>query len=158
MVEKELKEDLQKILKGKTVILGIGNPLRGDDAAGTELAERLRNCFDCINGEEVPENYTQEIIAKNPDTLIIIDVVDIRGEPGDIVLLKPEQLKDECFDSHRVPIKVLITYLRNFIKDNIYILGIQPKLLHYGSILSKEVSESVNILEKIFSDLSELKN
>ena len=154
----ELKEDLKKIIKGKTVILGIGNPLRGDDAAGAELADRLKNNFDCINGEEVPENYTQDIISKKPDTLIIIDVINIMGKPGDIILLKPEQLRDECFNSHHVPIKVLVSYLKNFIKDNIYIIGIQPKLMQYGSEISKEVSESIDILEKIFSDISELKN
>ena len=122
------------------------------------LNQKLKNKFDCINCEEIPENYTRDIISKNPDTLIIFDVIDIKGEPGDIILLEPENLNDKCFDSHHVPIKVLITYLKNFIKDNIYIIGIQPKHLDFNSKLSEEVSESVNLLEKIFSSISELKN
>ena len=42
MVKQELKKDIRKIIKGKTLIVGIGNPLRGDDAAGLELAEKLK--------------------------------------------------------------------------------------------------------------------
>ena len=160
MIEQELKLDLKKILKGKIAILGIGNPFKGDDAVGTVLVERIDNLnnFDCINCGMSPENYTQEIISKNPDTLIIIDAVNINGKPGDVVLLKPEKLKDECFDSHRIPISVLIKYLKNYIKDNIYVLGIQPKIISYGTHLSKEVSESIDILQKIFTDVSKLKN
>jgi len=160
MIEHELKGDLKKILNGKVVILGIGNPLKGDDAVGTELVDRIKNLsnFDCIKCEIHPENYTQEIISKKPDTLIIIDAVSINGNPGDVVLLEPKQLKDECFDSHRIPVSILIKYLKNYIKDNIYILGIQPKIISYGNYLSKEVSESIDILEKIFIDISKLKN
>ena len=160
MIEQELKLDLKKILKGKIVILGIGNLFKGDDAVGTELVERIENLnnFDCINCGISPENYTQEIISKKPDTLIIVDAVNINGNPGDVVLLRPEQLKDECFDSHRIPINVLIKYLKNYIKDNIYILGIQPKIINYGSHLSREVSESIDILQEIFTNVSKLKN
>ena len=156
----KLKGDLKKILNGKVVILGIGNPLKGDDAVGAELVDRIENLnnLDCIKCEIHPENYTREIISKNPDTLIIVDAVNINGNPGDVVLLESEQLNDECLDAHRIPLSVLIKYLKNYIKDNIYILGIQPKIISYGSNLSKEILESIDVLEKIFLDISKLKN
>jgi len=159
-LEQILKDDLEKILKGKIVILGIGNPVKGDDAAGMIFVEKIERLdrFECIKGGLFPENYTGEIILKKPDTLIIIDAINMNGSPGDIVLLKPEQLKDESFASHGTPISVLIKYLSNFIKDNIYILGIQPKVVNVGNQLSKEVLESVDTLEKIFTDISKLNN
>jgi hydrogenase 3 maturation protease len=156
----KLKNDLKEILKGKIVIIGIGNPMRGDDAVGNELVERIMNTvkFDCIKCEEVPEDYTADIISKNPDTLLIIDAINLNQNPGDIIILKPEQLKDECFDAHRIPISVFVKYLKNFVKNNVYILGIQPKNISYNSFLSEEVSESIEMLEKLFNDISELKN
>ena len=153
-------ENLLEILKGKTVVLGIGNTLKGDDAAGSLLIEKIKKFsnFLCINCEEVPENYTGDIISEKPDTLLIIDAVNIGSEPGDIFILKPEQLQDDCSDAHRVPLKVLILYLKNYIEPDIYILGIQPKLIGFSEKISEEVSGSISILEKMFKDISELKN
>ncbi|MCK4967151.1 hydrogenase 3 maturation endopeptidase HyCI [bacterium] len=160
MIYQELKENLLEILKGKTVVLGIGNVLKGDDAVGSLLIENIRKLpnFLCINGEEVPENYTGDIISEKPDTLLIVDAINIGSEPGDIFILKPEQLQDDCSDAHHVPLKVLILYLKNYIDADIYILGIQPKLISFSEQISEEVSDSISTLEKIFKDISKLKN
>ncbi len=53
-------------LPGKrTVILGVGNPLHGDDAIGPNLVDRLRGRLEAtlINAGEVPENYLSTIRA-----------------------------------------------------------------------------------------------
>lgn len=156
----KLKNDLKKLLQGKIVIIGIGNPLRGDDAAGNELVKRIMNIvgFDCLQCEEVPENFTADIILRNPDTLLIIDAINLKHNAGDVTLLKPEQLRDECFDAHRIPLSVFVKYLKNFVKNDVYILGIQPKNISYTNLLSEEVSESIQMLEKLFTDISEQKN
>ncbi len=160
MNEINLKCELEKILKGKVVILGIGNPFKGDDAVGIAFVDKIENLnnFDCINTGLFPENYTGEIISKKPDTLLIVDAVNINGNPGDVALLQPEQLNDKNFDSHRTSISLFVKYLKNFIDDNIYILGIQPKIISFGNQLSEEVKESINNLEKIFTDISKLNN
>ena len=160
MIYTELKERLKEILNGKTVILGIGNRMKGDDAVGSLFAEKIKELpnFYCINGEDVPENYTGDIILENPDTLLIVDSINIQSEAGDVFILKPEQLSNECTDAHRIPLKVLIKYIRNYTKTDVYILGIQPKFLNIANQISEEVSSSLSILEKIFKDLSELKN
>lgn len=158
MAYQELKEELRKIIKGKTVILGIGNLSKGDDAAGSLLIERIKKYsgFTYINCEEIPESYTGDIIKEKPDTLIIIDSVNVSSEPGDIFILNPEQLQDSCLNAHRIPLKVLILYLSNYITADIYIIGIQPKVVTLTNVVSEEVLKSVSILEKIFKDLSEL--
>ena len=51
---------LAKRLRGKrTVILGVGNPLQGDDAIGPNLVDLLHGRVEAtlIYGGEVPENY-----------------------------------------------------------------------------------------------------
>ena len=77
-------EHLKSHLKGKVVILGIGNTLRSDDGAGSILASRIRDkapyiVYDCGAS---PENYLGKIVQDKPDTVLIIDAADFGAKPG----------------------------------------------------------------------------
>ena len=58
-----LEELQQRTQNKKVLILGIGNRLRGDDAVGSILAERLAKKLDVpiIDEGNVPENYLAPI-------------------------------------------------------------------------------------------------
>ena len=80
---------LEEIFKGKKriVICGIGNDIRGDDAFGVIVAERLKGMIEdpnvlIINCGEVPENYTGKIKDFEPDLVVFVDAVDFRGKSG----------------------------------------------------------------------------
>ena len=64
------------VLRGKTVIVGMGNPLRGDDGFGPALIERLRGKVSatCIDAGIAPENYVGRIVKETPDTILLVDV------------------------------------------------------------------------------------
>ena len=57
------------------VIVGIGHPLRGDDALGPSLVKRLDGHLDalCIDAGSAPENYLGKIIKASPDVILFID-------------------------------------------------------------------------------------
>ncbi len=76
--EDRIFEQLNKLRGSKTVLVGIGNTLKGDDGAGPLLCQELTGkiCAELINADTVPENYIQPIIHKKPQSLIIIDAVD----------------------------------------------------------------------------------
>ena len=59
------KTTLADILKGKIVIVGIGNILKGDDGLGPILSERLETVLDipCINAGSALENYIGRLFA-----------------------------------------------------------------------------------------------
>ncbi len=63
---KELSEQLNKLRNSATVIIGIGNTLKGDDGAGPLVCEQLSGkvCAELIDAGTVPENYIQTIIKK----------------------------------------------------------------------------------------------
>ncbi|MFH1362969.1 MAG: hypothetical protein ABIH45_01995, partial [Candidatus Omnitrophota bacterium] len=58
------------ILKGKVVIVGIGNIYRSDDSFGPQLIERLQGGINavCIDAGTTPETYTGKMIKEGPDT------------------------------------------------------------------------------------------
>ena len=55
---------LARILKGKVVIVGVGNVLRGDDGLGPLFVEGLKSkvAAPCINAGNAFENYLGVII------------------------------------------------------------------------------------------------
>ena len=75
-----------------TLIVGVGNPIRGDDAVGIRLAERLQKHFepdlDCIILLEPDMALAEKISAY--DELIVIDAVeDKQCEPYKLIALEP---------------------------------------------------------------------
>ncbi len=146
-------EHLISHLKGKVVILGIGNSLRSDDAAGSFLAGRIKGKVPYIvyDAGSSPENYLGKIIRDLPDTLVIIDAVDFGGKPGEFNLIKGRDLKTaNLFSTHNASISLTINYLQNNLKVDIIILIIQPKTIVFGDKLSPEVSGTLTRLEGWF--------
>ncbi|MFH1854592.1 MAG: hydrogenase 3 maturation endopeptidase HyCI [Candidatus Omnitrophota bacterium] len=137
--------DIRSILKGKTIILCLGNPDRGDDGAGPAIANAIKESsdYEVIDAGMTPENYTGIIIKSEPDTIIIIDAVLFEGKPGDVRLFSGEDLRSGKISTHDVSPKLLIQYLKESIRADIYILGIHPKSNKLGEGLSEEVKKAV---------------
>lgn len=81
----------------KTLVIGVGNPLLGDDGVGNVVAksvkERLPHGLN-VDIKEVSASgieLVEEIMGY--DTAIIIDAIATNGESGTIRRLKPEELK-----------------------------------------------------------------
>ncbi|MBF0511007.1 MAG: hydrogenase maturation protease [Candidatus Omnitrophica bacterium] len=145
--------DLKDILKGKVVIVGIGNPLRSDDGAGVELVRRLSGQIDavCIDAGTSPENYLGKISKLNPDVVLFIDAVDLNQKPGTYRVLEKEDLLQRGFSTHDISPKILIEQLRAYSTNlKIYMLGIQPQSLEFGTGLSLSVEKTVDELVKHF--------
>jgi len=149
-------EKLGKVFKGKTMILGIGNVLKGDDGAGPILISRLKGKTkaDLLDCEEVPENYTQPIIEARPDKIVIVDAADWNGQAGAIRLINVEEINNISFSTHDSSLRIFISYLKKHLPDvNIIIIGIQPKRKGRLDSLSPEVKKAVDelscLLERI---------
>lgn len=68
----------------RTVVIGIGNPLRGDDAAGVEVVERLRghvpDGVEVASCDEEPSRLIET--WANADAAVIVDAVASGASPG----------------------------------------------------------------------------
>ncbi len=87
-------DHLKSHLKGKVVIVGIGNTMRSDDGVGSLLASRLKDkvVFRVFDVGVSPENYLEKIIKEGPDTILIIDQVDFGAKPGEFQILEAQDL------------------------------------------------------------------
>ena len=151
----ESLEHLKLHLKGKVVIVGIGNTLRSDDGIGSLLAARLEDKTPYIvyDAGASPENYLGKIIKDKPDAILLIDAVDFAGAAGEFRMLEGGDIQTvNFFSTHDASISLAISYLKNSLKAvDIIILAIQPKILAFGDQLSPPVSATLEKLAGWFT-------
>ncbi|MBU1630420.1 MAG: hydrogenase 3 maturation endopeptidase HyCI, partial [Candidatus Omnitrophica bacterium] len=140
-----MKNNFKDILKGKVVIVGIGNILRGDDAFGPVFIEKIKEHIDaiCIDAGNAPENYVGKIAKLKPDTILIVDAVHLDLKPGEYEILGKNDINKSGFTTHTLSPVMFIEYLEKEIDANIYILGIQPKNTSFGEEISGNVAETL---------------
>lgn len=140
----------------KTVILGIGNILKGDDGAGPRICEQIKGrvCAEVIDCGTVPENYIQLIIRKAPQSLLIIDAVHFGSSPGVIKVFETEQLSSVVISTHTLSPRLFVEMIRQSISVEVCLIGIQPGQTQLGEPVSGEVDQAIeqltNILARIF--------
>ncbi len=147
---------LENLRNTKTIILGIGNILKGDDALGPKICEKLkaeRISAEIIDASTVPENYIQTIIKKAPQNLLIIDAIAFAAAPGTIKIFRPEQLNSIVVSTHTLSPKIFIDMICQSIKLEVYILGIQPFQTQLGSPISKQIISTIDCLIKTLIEI-----
>jgi hydrogenase 3 maturation protease len=151
----EVSTILSKVLKGKAVIVGIGNILKGDDAFGPMLIEKLEGNVKtvCIDAGSAPENYTGKIIKEKPDVIVIADAVHLGLEPGKCDLLKKDDITRSGFTTHDISPVMFIEYLEKETGADIYMLAVQPEKLGFGEEMSDSVKKALEEIAKLIREV-----
>jgi len=149
-----MKRDFNDILKGKIVVVGIGNIIKGDDGFGPRLIERLKNKVGatCIDTGSSPENYTRKIAKENPDTILLVDAAHINLPPGEYEILSPQDILKGGFSTHDISLTMFIDYLKTMTKANIFLLGVEPKNISIGDDMSDSVKKTLDEVSKILEN------
>lgn len=144
-----------KSLDSQSVLVGVGNPLRGDDGFGPELVGRLGEAvpFKTIDAGEEPEDCLGQVVALRPSRVLIADAVAFGGKPGEAVLLEPESLgKKITVSTHQLPLMMFIRLMRERLPGaDVRVLGLQPKSIELGKGLSPQVDQSMDMLVQIIT-------
>ena len=140
-----MSDRLAELLTGKDrkiLFVGIGNLLRQDDGIGVYISTHLRESgnIKVITAEVSIENYIGKINSTDHDTLVLIDCVDMKKEPGTFELIHPDRVHDMTFNTHNISLKRLSEFFRN----EILILAIQPEKIGFGENLSYIVRDAGN--------------
>jgi hydrogenase 3 maturation protease len=128
--------------------------MKGDDGAGTLAAEKLlikkarKKNVKIINAENSIENYLGVVERFRPDIIVIIDAVDFGGRPGEIRVLKKEQIKETTTSTHTFSLPLLIEHIRSITGAECKVLGIQPKDVSFSETTSPEVLQAVDRIAK----------
>jgi hydrogenase maturation protease len=122
---------LSEILKSRPLLLlGMGNPLRGDDAIGHLLAEALepliRPGFHAHAVGASVENAMRWVRETAGGAVLLVDAVfDESLEEGAWALYPGDQLDSMCHSTHSIPLSMLISYWRQEVPDlQVHFLGI----------------------------------
>jgi hydrogenase 3 maturation protease len=151
-------DDLERLgehVVGRVCVVGIGNRLAGDDGAGSAVAEALggRTAGCVIDAGIAPENHLEPIVRGEPDTILLVDAVELGGEPGSIRLLDPRALRAGGVSTHATSLGMVSDYLGARCAARVLLVGIQPGHLRLGAALSDELASSV---EAVASRLAQL--
>jgi hydrogenase 3 maturation protease len=152
-------EILRNRLSGKKVaILGVGNPLRGDDAFGPNLVDRLQGKVNAIliNAGDVPENYLGKLIELEPEVVIIVDVADFDAEPGDIAVLEIDDIHDGGLTTHNASLNLVAKFLQYFMPVDVLLLGVKPASTTFGAPMTPVVADSLRLIEQILVECCEM--
>jgi hydrogenase 3 maturation protease len=146
-----LSQQLERRLSGRVVVVGVGNPIYGDDAAGCLVAQRLQETpgLRVFDAEDIPESMLVQIVAARPAVLVFVDAVDLGAEPGAVALLEKHQIAAYSPTTHRTPLSLLMQLVENECGADAFLLAIQPGEVRFGQPLSAEVEASVNLLSEI---------
>jgi coenzyme F420 hydrogenase subunit delta len=139
------------MLFSEIVITGCGNPLFADDGFGPAVIEEMQKL-------QLPDNITVIdaglggphfiFTLLDPEVtkrLIVIDIADFGGKPGEIIPLKPEDLPPGAYrDAHSWDLSEPLQRIKDQI--DITIIGCQPKRVtnpEFEIGLSDEVTKAI---------------
>ena len=139
-----------------TIVLGIGNRLGGDDAAGAYVVDILNQRRQgaksflptgimALNAGTDPESYASVIRKHQPDLLILVDAADMGLPPGALRTIPPEKIIILSFSTHHMPLSVFVSYIKEFC-GKILLIGVQPEQTEMGEYISKVVRKSARKL------------
>jgi hydrogenase 3 maturation protease len=133
------------------ILLGIGNPLNGDDGVGIYVAERFRkdDWIPLACGTS-PENFTGLIRKTRPSCLVLIDAAAMGISPGEYRIIPRAKIEDVSIGTHQLPLSFLIDFLSDT-ASQIILIGIQPERTVTGEEISQSVRKGADRLLHVLS-------
>ena len=130
----------------KTIVLGLGNVLYGDEGFGVRLAERLDRHYVFTPELDIVDGGTRGFALlpyiEQAEQMLVLDAVDMALPAGKLVILEgeaiPRWLAARKISLHQTSFAELLALaaFRGALPRNLIILGVQPVDLTCGAPLS----------------------
>jgi len=139
----------------KTLILGLGNPLRSDDGVGIAVVEALRQGTSILEDVKIIDGGTSALQAlpflPEYQQVFIIDAANMNSKPGEWRCIHVEEIALEFEKSgnvaylHHMGLKEMISLGRSLqiLPTDLYIYAIQPQTLQFSMSLSQSLAIAV---------------
>lgn len=147
----------------KIVVLGVGNLLLGDEGVGVHLVHRLKATNPQYSNVEFIDAGTSmnvPAIIDKVDKLIILDAVNGGKKPGTIYHFNVDQIDYRwntplSFHQFGVLDSLRILELLDKKPKDIVVIGIEPKLIDWGTELTPEIEAKLpQILKLVEEEIS----
>lgn len=146
------------------VLLGVGNPLVGDDGLGIAAIDRLRQEWDLPEAVEIVDGGTWGMallpVLEDAREVLIVDAITTGGEPGEVVSLERDQLPRHFrlrMSPHHVGLEDLfaVLELKGTGPERLSAVGIVPASLEWGMGLTPEAEGALpDLLDAIVARLA----
>lgn len=158
-----LEEELGEYLgegERRVVLMGVGNPMRGDDGVGVAIIQLLQDMdlpgVLLLNAETVPESFLGNVESHEPTHVLLVDAANFGGRPGETRLIDSQHIGGQAVSTHKLPLTLSMTYIEKSLGIRVLLLGVQPKTVAFGEEMTPELVEaSVRIAETLHKLLSE---
>ncbi|MCK9388947.1 MAG: HyaD/HybD family hydrogenase maturation endopeptidase [Sulfuritalea sp.] len=145
----------------RAVVLGIGNTILTDEAAGVRAVEALERAY------RLPENVLaidggtsgMEMIEdlSNLDFLIVLDVVKAGVPPGTVVKIAGDEIPiffRQKLSPHQIALPDVLASLEllDTLPKEIVVLGVEPVSLELGMEMTPTVAEKIPALVAMAAD------
>lgn len=128
-----------------TVVIGLGNPIMGDDGLGLAALERLRDGWDLPPGVELVDGGTWGMnllpIIEDAERVLLIDAIDTGAAPGTETTIPRHRLPrylSTKISPHQVDLHdvLALAELRGTLPDRTTAIGLQPARIEMSNELS----------------------
>ena len=151
--------------KPQLLVIGVGNPYRGDDAAGLLVAGVLKDMGldSSMIVQQSGEGSALMETWKGAEAVILIDAVSSGGAPGEIHRLEPvlQPLPAQMFHSSThafsLPDAIEMARALNELPPRLLLFGIEGRNFQAGAELSPEVSAAVpQVAKQVVKEVDKL--
>jgi hydrogenase maturation protease len=140
-----------------TVVLGLGNPLMGDDGLGLAVLERLRSEWEVPTHVDLVDGGTWGMnllpIIEDADRLILIDAIRTGAAPGTLVTLEranlPRYLAHKL-SPHQIDLKEVLALaeLRGTLSEATVAIGAEPAVVELSTELTPLLEAQVDAVAR----------
>lgn len=145
---------------GRTVVLGLGNPLMGDDGVGLVALERLRERWELPDAVLLMDGGTWGMnllpVIEAAERVLFLDAIRHRGEPGGPVVLRDAEIPRALalkLSPHQVDLKdvLAVAQLRGKLPPAVAV-GVEPGVVELTIELTPAVAAAVDDLVRLAVD------
>jgi hydrogenase maturation protease len=134
-----------------SAVIGLGNPLMGDDGFGLVALARLRDEW-TLEGVELADGGTWGLsllpLVEDAERLVLLDAIAAGVSPGEVVVLERDRLPiylSRKLSPHQVDMRdvLAVAEWRGKLPAETVAIGVQPQLVEMGLGLSPAVDRAV---------------
>jgi hydrogenase maturation protease len=144
----------------KTLVLGVGNLLLGDEGVGVHAARALiaKGCPDNTVVLDIGTAILDALPAvEEADRIIVVDAIKADGSPGTIYRMPFDAfLRPQCIASmHGFDFSRLLALAEHHQSPEVLVFGVEPRHIDWSLELSSEVQQAMPaLLEAVCQEIS----
>ncbi len=137
----------------KVAVLGVGNELNGDDAAGALVVRKLIAWYAdqaqvgkqmlILEAGGAPEAFTGPLRRFGPQLVLFVDAAEMGETPGAVCVFDWGDAQGMSGSTHTLPPGVLAKFLVRELGCRVVLIGIQPAGLEFDTNVSTAVRAAV---------------